>query len=122
MPIDGCQRITDGVLLTGPAIGAVLYAVEVAQRARSRNGLPPSTALAGLRAALAPGGHADGQTESAEQHEAMLECSTETAAAMLRCSPRTARRLAPALGGRLVGGRWVFDSQAVNDHIAGRKP
>ena len=116
MRTDGCQRITDGVLLTGPSIQAVLYAVEVAQRARARNGLPPSRALVALAAAVSPPGQVDIAVEPTGQSE---EVTTAQAASMLDCSARTARRKAPQLGGRLVGGRWLFDRQAVADHNEG---
>lgn len=111
------HRITDGVLLTGSALDAARYCVEVAQRARARNGLPRSVALARLADALSPAGHADTPHEAPGEHDDM---TTDEAARLLGCTARQARRLAPVLGGRLVGGRWLLDRQAVAEHLEGR--
>lgn len=116
-----CLRIQDGVLLTGRPLEVALFAVEVAQRSRARNGLPPMQSLEALRVAMSPRGHADGAEgvggQAGDQDEEMV--STQVAAQLLGCSNRQARRLAPLLGGRLVGGRWLVDRQAVNEHNAG---
>ena len=110
----GAYRLPAGsVLLTGSALDAARYAVDVAQRARARNGLPPSTALARLAAALSPAGQTDNPNEPTGEADDM---TTEEAARLLGCSPRQARRLAPALGGRLTGGRWLLDRVAVAEH------
>ena len=114
--------VEHGVLLSGSAIDAVLYAVDVAQRARSRNGLPPSTMLAALREALSPTGQADILPEPAEECGSRDRVPSAEAAQLLRCSPRQARRLAPTLGGERVGGRWVIDRQAITEHMEGRGP
>ena len=113
-----------GVLLTGSAIDAVRYAVDVAQRARGRNGLPPSVMLAALREALAAPGQTDTAGGPAGHPEGVgLEetVSTQEAGNLLGCSPRTARRLAPQLGGRCVGGVWLLDRLAVAEHVEGRE-
>lgn len=107
------------VLLTGPALDACRYAVGVAQRARARNGLPPSTQLAQLADALTAAGQPDSAEDAAGQPDAM---TTHEAAAQLGCSERTARRLAPALGGQRVGGRWLLDRVAVTEHLEGVNP
>lgn len=104
------------VLLDGPALDVARYAVTVAQRARARNGLPPSRALAGLADVLSPAGQADTPDEAPGEADDM---TTAEAAELLGVSRRTARRLAPALGGRLVGGRWLLDRQAVTEHLEG---
>lgn len=104
------------VLLTGTALDVARYACDVAQRARARNGLPPSRDLARLADALAAPGQTDSADEPAGQGDYV---TTDQAADLLHCSPRTARRLAPALGGRLVGGRWLLDRQAVAEHKEG---
>lgn len=107
------------VLLTGTALDAARYAVDVTQRARARNGLPPSSALARLAAALA----APGQTDTAEEAPGQGDyMTTDEAAHLLGCSTRQARRLAPALGGQLVGGRWLVDRLAVTEHTEGTRP
>ena len=95
------------LLLTGTALEACRYAVAVAQRARARNGLPPSTQLAQLGEALAAAGQTDSPAEPA---------------GLLGCSERKARRLAPQLGGRLTGGRWLLDRVAVTEHLEGVNP
>lgn len=110
------QRLApDVLLLTGDAVHALAYAVHVAQRARARNGLPPSRALAALASAA---GQQD--TQPAPQPDTEPEwITTEEAAQMLGISNRQARRLAPALGGRLTGGRWLLDHRAVTEHQEG---
>ena len=105
------------VLLDGSALDAARYAVDVAQRARARNGLPRSVALARLAEALAAPGQEDSPDEPAGQPDLV---TTEQAAEVLGVSLRSARRLAPRLGGRLVGGRWLLDRQAVAEHLEGR--
>lgn len=105
------------VLLTGDAVAAALYAVDMAQRLRACNGYPPSRALARLRLELAAPGHPDTPAEPVGDPETV---TTREAAALLNVSERTARRLAPRLGGRNVGGRLLFDRRAVLDHIEGR--
>lgn len=107
------------VLLTGQSVEACRYAVDVAQRSRARNGLPPSTALAQLAGALSAAGQADMPEEPEGQPD---NVTTTEAAALLGCSERQARRLAPALGGRLTGGRWLLDRVAVAEHIEGGTP
>lgn len=109
--------IERGVLLTGRDLKAVLYAIKLAQRVRARNGLPVSRDLAALAAALA----ATGQSDSPGQPEEDTDFIAVSAAAdLLGASERTVRRLAPRLGGRKIGGRWVVDRQAVAEHAAGQ--
>lgn len=104
------------VLLDGPSLDAVRYAVDVAQRARRRNGLPRLAALDALDAAVTPSGHTDTDDEPTGQPDDM---TTTEAAALLGISERTARRHAPNLGGRLTAGRWLLDRQAVAEHLRG---
>ena len=40
-------------------------------------------------------------------------------AAVLLADSDTARRLAPKLGGRNIGGRWLLDRHAVAEHLQG---
>lgn len=111
------QRLAPKVLLlTGDAVDALAYAATVAQRARQRNGLPASRALAALLTAA-------GQQDTPETPALETEpewITTEEAARMLGVSNRQARRLAPALGGRLTGGRWLLDRRAVEEHTQGK--
>lgn len=105
------------MLLVGSALDAARYAVDVAQRARSRNGLPPSGSLARLAAALAVPGQTDSDEAPTREAEHM---SIPEAAELLGCSTRTARRLAPGLGGQRIGGRWLLDRQTIEEHNEGR--
>ena len=40
---------------------------------------------------------------------------------MLGKSRRQVQRIANRLGGRLIGGRWLLDRRAVEEHIEGTK-
>lgn len=115
------HRLPVGALVVvGEDIDLVRYCVRVAQRARRRNALPPLHGLDRLAAAcnVTVGGHADAEPDHGGDDELM---DTETAARVLGCSPRQARRLAPLLGGRRVGGRWLLDPQAVAEHHDGMR-
>lgn len=105
------------LLLDGPALAVVAYSVAVAQQARRRNGRPPLAALDALASTLAAAGQAD---EDQDHHGDAEYMTTDDAARLLGISPRTARRLAPGLGGRKVGGRWLVDALAVREHLDGR--
>lgn len=114
------HRVPDGaVILTGTALEAVAYAVDVTQRARARNGLPPLQTLEALRQAVAGPGQPDNPTEPGGHPDTV---TTEQAATALAVSPRTVRRLAPKLGGQLVGGRWLLDRHALTEHLEGIHP
>ncbi len=111
--------IEKALLITGRDIEVLAYAVRLAQQSRRRNGLPPAKALDALAAAAAgvsAVGHPDIETEANYKTDLM---DIDEAAGMLGCSTRQARRLAPQLGGRLVGGRWLVDRLAVAEHIEG---
>ena len=108
------------VLIDGRHLDALRYAVDVAQRARRRNGLPPAAALEALAALVAPVA-ATGQSDSPDGAVGEADdMTTHEAAALLGCSTRTATRLAPKLGGRRIGGRWLVDRLAVAEHMEGR--
>ena len=119
------QLLGNAILLQGPALEALDYAVKVAQRSRRRNGLPDSGALLRLSRAfenLSVAGQSDTAPESVAETEEVEEwITTDTAAHLLGCSSRQARRLAPALGGRLAGGRWLLDPHIVREHIEGTR-
>jgi len=114
-------RIRDGVLLTGRALELTVFAIDAAQRYRAHQGLAPLPALNQLRALMSPPGQADMLEESSGQAEVVARISTRDAAALLGCSERHVRRLAPMVGGELVGGRWLLDRQAVLEHIGGSR-
>ncbi|MDT2004554.1 helix-turn-helix domain-containing protein [Rhodococcus opacus] len=116
------QRLApDVLLLTGTAVEALRFAVVVAITSRHRNGLRVPDHLAELAAGLADSGQSDGKALSANntEHQHTRWITTEEAAQMLKCSNRQARRLAPQLSGKLTGGRWLLDRDAVQDHIEG---
>lgn len=107
------------VLLDGRHLDALRYCIDVARRARRRTGLPPVAAVDALAALVEPvtdPGHPDSGEGPTVEPEGM---TTHDAAALLGVSDRTARRLAPALGGRRIGGRWLVDRQAVAQHLEG---
>lgn len=115
------QRLgPDALLICGPALDLLRYAVAVTQRSRLRNGQPQLKAL-DLLAAAAAAGHA-AAVEVPTEHAGAELISTDEAAKQIGCSTRTARRLAPRLGGRRQGGRWFLDQQAVVEHLEGGKP
>lgn len=112
-------RLVRGVVVDGDDLRLLGAAVAELQRARRRNALPPLPRLDVLARALA----VSGQSDSAEAPEPETEpdvIDVTEAARLLDCSPRTARRLAPRLGGRLVGGRWVVDRFATLEHKEGQ--
>ena len=119
------QLLGNAVLLQGPAVDVVKYAIEVARRSRHRNGLPESGTLLTLSQAfesLSAAGQSDNSDTAVRDTEDVTEwITTDTAAPLLGCSSRQARRLAPSLGGRLIGGRWLLDPHAVREHIEGTK-
>lgn len=109
------------VMLTAEDVPALVYALETAQRSRARNGLGPhprlSRALAALTAAtVAAPGHSD-RPEPAPGDDDVV--TLRDAARLMRCSERTARRRAPLLGGHKIGGNWLLDRAAVEDHCEG---
>ncbi|MFF3180258.1 helix-turn-helix domain-containing protein [Rhodococcus pyridinivorans] len=118
-------RLGDSVLVSGPAVDVMRYAVRVAIDARKRNGYSASRDLALLAESLSSIGHDDNNSGRTEESGSVGELcpdqiSTDEAAQLIGCSKRTAQRLAPGLGGRQIGGRWFLDRLAVLEHIEGR--
>lgn len=113
-------RLPEGaVLLSGDAVRLLAYAVATAQASRRRNGLPPVAALDALARdvlAASASGHTDGPDEPADEPDYM---TTAEAAQELHTSTRTVRRHAAQLGGRKVGGTWMVDRLAVDEHKKG---
>jgi hypothetical protein len=115
------------VILTGESLKHALDAVLIAARARTRNGLSNSgshLALAqALNAAMSASGHAVVRvTEDWEDH-LQQEPPTVTvaeAARQLGLSERQTRRRAPQLGGKRIGGVWLLDQDAIDEHKKGR--
>ncbi len=121
-------RVPHGALLiAGDDLALIAYAVRRAVRGRASDRLSPIPRLDALAEALAASaaltspvaatGHADTAAHPTGDDGRM---TTTDVARMLGCSERTARRLAPGLGGRRIGGRWHLDAAAVAEHIAGQ--
>jgi len=116
------------VVLTGEWLEAALQAVLIAARTRSRNGLPNSAAHLELAKAFTAAMSANGQKDVREpeelQHYPQQEPPTvpiADAARQCRVSTRHARRLAPKLGGKKIGGQWFLDQDAINEHKEGMR-
>lgn len=125
--LDGLLVAGEAVILTGGAARCALQAALIAIRARRTNGLPTSESYRQLATALAQVASAAGHTDIREalaEHHIPLEPTVPLAeaAARLGLTDRQVRRLAPKLGGRKLGGRWLIDEQALMEHIQGRKP
>ena len=119
----GLMRAGSAVIVTGPMLEVALRAVAIAARDRRRNGVPASPAYdalsSALAAAVAASGHDDDRAKAVVQL-CIYDRPTVTidaAAQRLRLSRRQARRLAPKLGGRLLGGRWLLDDDAIREYL-----
>jgi hypothetical protein len=62
---------------------------------------------------------ANGRGETAVVEESNWMSTTE-AAAQIGCTARRVRQIAPRIGGRRVGRRWIFPARAVREHAHGR--
>jgi hypothetical protein len=113
------------VVLTAEWLEAALQAVLIAARARRQNGLPNSAAHLALAKALNSAMSADGHSDVREiepEHDYSYAQPTVTiaeAARQLGLSERQTRRRAPQLGGRRVGGVWLLDQIAIDEHKEG---
>ncbi|WP_029108582.1 helix-turn-helix domain-containing protein [Mycobacterium sp. URHD0025] len=116
------------VVLTGEWLEAARQAVLIAARTRHHNGLPVGTKLTALACALNTAAmSANGQTDVRKTkvlQSIPREQSTVTiddAATRLGLSHRQVRRIAEQLGGRKVGGRWLLDQTAIDEHEKGER-
>lgn len=115
------------VVLSGRWLAVVRQAVFAANVARRRNGLPDSrdyaAVLGSIAAAMSPVGHnvVDSGVVAAVSIPPE-ELTVEEAAGMLARSHRQVQRMAPKLGGRRIGGRWLLDRRAVEEHVEGARP
>ena len=122
--VPGLLRAGAVVVLTDPALRSALECAVIAIKHRSLSGLPnkPYEELAGeLHAAMSAAGQSD-VPKPATRHPVSVVQPTvpiSKAAARLGLSPRQARRLAPRLGGEMIGGRWFVDELALREHIEG---
>lgn len=114
-------RVPDGaVILTDRALAVVTYALIMTQRQRAKEGRPPLAEIAALLDIMSAPGQSDSPEDATGDPEEVM--STDQVASFLKCSPRTVRRLAHRLGARQIGGRWVYDAQAVREHHEGTTP
>ena len=123
--MDGLNRVGGVVIIHGTAARALCEAVLIAERARRSSGLPLSrdyaTIVAELHAAMSATGQSDVRSVPDPKNDVVQPTvPIEQAAKELGISKRQVRRLAPDLGGRIVGGRWLLDQQAIREHIEGR--
>ncbi|WP_373199840.1 helix-turn-helix domain-containing protein [Mycobacterium marinum] len=115
------------VVVHGVSLRVARDAMTIAASARRANGLPVSPAYLELAEAFDAAMSAARQCDVAQpavlQHypQKTPTVTIAEAAEALGLSKRQTQRLAPRLGGRLIGGRWLLDEQAVREHLEGRK-
>jgi hypothetical protein len=123
-PGTGLTVVGGVVVLTGPIIRTTLDAVLIAARSRRLSGMPTSTtyrALAEALLAASAAGQSDVPTTTVTPCSPVEpDVTIREAATMLGISYRQTRRLAPRLGGRITGGRWMLDRAAINEHLQGK--
>ena len=122
----GLLRAGPVVILSGPALKADLECVLIAIKHRKLSGIPYQTyeALAcELAAAMAAVGHSDVRLPAISDSLPVDQPTVplDQAATRLGISLRQARRLAPQLAGRKIGGCWFVDEAALREHIEGRQ-
>lgn len=123
--MNGLLRVGGVVVISGAAARTLCEAVLIAARARAHSGYPPSgdyaTLATELHAAMSASGQSDVRDLPDPDPESVAPTvPIEQAAAELGLSKRQTRRLAPDLGGRIVGGRWLLDAHAIRQHIEGQ--
>lgn len=124
---DGLHRVGGVVVLSGDALRAAMQCVVITIRNRALSGLPNGTyeqLAQELGAAMAEGGQSDVRTTAVREIDVMQRPTVPIgeAATRLGLSHRQVRRLAPKLGGQIIGGRWLVDELAVREHIEGATP
>ncbi len=125
--LPGLQRVGGVVVLTGPALRAALDCTLRAIIHRGIAGLPNGTfevLACELRDAMAATGQSDVRISTVGEHHPMERPTVPITEASdrLGVSTRQCRRLAPRLGGRRIGGRWLIDELALREHIEGTQP
>lgn len=112
------------VVLRGESLALVLDAVLRIANAKHRSGLPIGRYRDLAAALVAARGHESGHADmvSGPVFHAGEEprIPLAEAAAALGKSTRQTRRLAPKLGGRLIGNRWYVSETALREHIEGK--
>lgn len=127
------QALGSAVLLQGAALAEVLHLVAVGAQVRQRrDGIPPSPALQDLIAVLARAVDDSPLSPTRQRHVVTAVTSEDLksvgvpmgsreAAELLGLSVRQIQRSAAVLGGHRIGGRLVFDRDAVIAHQASRR-
>jgi hypothetical protein len=64
-------------------------------------------------------GHGTGTSTDGGELSAELIDTVETAT-LLECSPEWVRKIAPGLGGQLIGGKWFIPRRNVLEHLSGK--
>lgn len=132
MSAPAVQRLSDAVILQGPALHDVAYLVGLGIRYRAQvDGSAPAehhrrllALLSDVSVSVSADGHADVRSEGAPAVWLPGDggsVHTDTAARMLNLTPRQVRRLADQLGGRRHGRTWMFDRAAVSAEAARRE-
>ncbi len=121
----GLLRVGEVVILTGASLRSALECALIAIKHRALSGLPnrPYEDLAcELRAAMAANGQSDVPKPAPCQPVSVRPTvPIDEAATRLGISPRQTRRLAPQLGGQIIGGRWLVDEIALREHSEGTR-
>ncbi|MDV6292244.1 helix-turn-helix domain-containing protein [Rhodococcus aetherivorans] len=115
------QVLGTAVVITGPALADAYYLITAGMQYAHRSGYS-TTRFKPLQEAL---GAAVAQSRTRHNDVAPppidTDCTPELidvteAAHMLALSKRQVQRIARSLDGRIIGGRWLFDRNAVSDY------
>lgn len=115
------------VILTGNWLKIVGDALVHSMRRQKSNGLPINGShvalIRAVQKAMSASGESDVRNFSTmhDSNQQKPTVCTATAAKQLGMSERQVRRLAPRLGGQLIGKRWLLDQRAIDEHKEGRK-
>ena len=123
-PPPGLLAVGPVVVLSRDAARAAAQGLLIAVRARRLSGYSTAHLEPIARALLTAAGQSDDRDTGGAQPEHMQIAPSmpiEDAAERLGLSRRQTRRLAPRLGGRLIGGRWLVDPEAVAEHLDGKR-
>lgn len=123
--VPGLTTVGPVVILTGNAAQTAAQAVLIAIRARRLSGYSTTHLDTIASALMTASGHTATTlstiADSVDVPDVPPTMPVPDAARFLGISKRQARRLAPGLGGRKVGGRWLLDPQAVTEHQEGQR-
>lgn len=107
------------VVVSGDALRAAVDCCRIAARSRRLSGLPHSRTHDDLLTAfLTAAGRVDVR-ETVAAPPLTPTVTIEEAADRMNKSRRQVRRMAPKLGGKKIGGRWLLDDQAITEHLEG---